>query len=134
MAAGFRTTLDVRLVDHNAHSGRGEWMLLADLVFEDADGRVWTVPAGFRTDFASVPRVPIAFLLAGCTAHAPAALHDWACSTKPCPRSYADELFRQAMESVGMPPERVRIMYNAVRAYTERNDPPGPEGHGFELI
>lgn len=116
----FLSDLDVRLVDPLAHSGRGEWMLLAPLIFKDNSDVIWTVPTGFFTDFASVPRVPVAFWLTGCTAHAPAVLHDWAIRAEVCPREYADTLFLQAMESVDMPPTRVRRMYNAVRAYTEQ--------------
>ena len=114
----FLTDLDVRLIDPLAHSGRGEWMLLAPLIFKDDFDATWTVPAGFHSDGASVPRVPIAFWLDGCTAHAPAVLHDWAIRTQACSRGYADELFKQAMESLGMPPSRIRRMYNAVRAHT----------------
>jgi hypothetical protein len=70
------------------------------------------------TDFASVPRVPIAFLLAGDTAHRPAVLHDWLIKKMPIPRTRADELFYEAMRSVGMPAWRAGMMYRAVAAQT----------------
>lgn len=115
----FTTPLRAELIDHLAASGRGIWRLIDPLVFEDEYGMSWTVPAGFESDFASVPRAPIAFWLDGGTAHAPAALHDWAIRSASTSRVYADDLFRQAMESLNIPPGRVRRMYNAVRAHTE---------------
>lgn len=115
---GFITRLRVELIDPLAHDGQGEWALLNDLVYRGKDGALWTVPTGFRTDFASVPRLPFAYAWAGNTAHAPSALHDWACRTGACPRPRADELFAEAMESIGMPPWRIGLMYRAVSGYT----------------
>lgn len=115
---GFITRLRVELVDPLANAGQGEWELLSDLVYRSRDGRLWTVPTGFRTDFASVPRLPFAYAWAGNTAHGPAALHDWACRTMACPRPRADDLFAEAMESIGMPKWRIGLMYRAVSAYT----------------
>ena len=43
----------------------GHWRLIAPLVYQsDVAGMIFTVPTGFITDLASVPRVPIAYLLA----------------------------------------------------------------------
>jgi len=115
----FRTPLKVELIDPLAHDGQGEWALLAPLEYVTNAGVLYVVMPNFRTDFASVPRVPIAYLLTGNTAHAPAALHDWLIREHVVPREEADAIFREAMESIGMPPSRIRRMYNAVRAHTE---------------
>src|SRR6185436_10791157 len=40
-------------------------------------GDLLTIPVGFETDLASVPRVPIAWLLAGGVANGPAVVHDY---------------------------------------------------------
>jgi hypothetical protein len=114
----FLTPLRVELVDPLAHDGQGEWALLAPLMYEDKHGDMWTVPVGFATDFASVPRAPFAYWLYGNRAHAPAVLHDWACRTEVCPRERADELFLEAMESIGMKPSHVGAMYRAVAGHT----------------
>lgn len=114
----FRTSLQVELIDPLAHKGQGLWRLLQPLVFEDTYGGVWTVPADFESDFASVPRIPFIFAWAGNTAHGPAVLHDWAIRTEACAREYADDLFRQAMESINMPHWRIALMYQAVAAET----------------
>lgn len=51
------------------------------------------VPRGFRTDFASVPRLPVAYLLAGGKANAAAVVHDWMYSTRIWPRKMAYDVF-----------------------------------------
>lgn len=114
----FLTRLNVMLVDDRANDGRGSWILTTPLVYECADGIQYIIPSGFLTDFASVPRVPIAFLLAGDTAHRPAVLHDWLIKKMPVPRTRADDLFYEAMRSVGMPEWRAGMMYRAVAAQT----------------
>jgi len=68
----YLTPLDVRLY------GPGRWILLAPFSFEsDVLGRVLTVPKDFVTDFASVPRLPVAYLVAGNRFPGPATLHDY---------------------------------------------------------
>lgn len=115
----FTSFLDARLIDDTANEGQGEWSLLAPLGFISKEGNEYVVPAGFTTDYASVPRRPIAYLLTGCTAHRPSILHDWLIRTEQCPREEADLLFLEAMESINMPEWRINLMYNAVRAETE---------------
>ena len=118
MAFGFHNRLRAELIDHLANDGQGEWELLSPLIFEDRDGNVWTVPAGFTTDYSSVPRAPIVYLRYGNRAHAPAAVHDWAIRTKACSREQADELFLEAMESIKMAGKHAGPMYRAVAAET----------------
>jgi hypothetical protein len=69
------------------------------------------VPAGFVTDFASVPRVPVAFWLFGDTAHAAAVVHDWLYSTEIFPKDTADSVFYEAMRASGIGFWRARFMY-----------------------
>ena len=116
----FKDRIELRLFDPLAHDGQGTWSLLSPLVFVGKDGTEYVVPRGYLTDLASVPRVPIAFLLTGNTAHEPNALHDYLITSGIVSRERADELFREAMEDIGMPPSRIRRMYNAVRARTEQ--------------
>lgn len=51
----FEGALDVRLINCDDNAGRGTWELLAPLTYHSAAGQAYTVPAGFRTDFMSVP-------------------------------------------------------------------------------
>ena len=120
MAAGFRTPLQVELVDHLANDGQGTWRLLQPLIYEDKHNAVWTVPSGATTDFASTPRVPFAYLLYGNRAHAAATLHDYLLVSQVCSREYADELFLEAMESVGIKPSIAGAMYRAVAGRTRQ--------------
>jgi hypothetical protein len=60
--------------------------------------QVITVPKGFHTDFASVPRFPGAYLLAGGKAKWEAVVHDYLCvHPEICSRQKADEVFHEAM-------------------------------------
>lgn len=114
----FLSELKVEDVNDKSNEGRGLWRLTAPLVYYTPEfDRTLVVPEGFETDFASVPRVPIAFLLCGDTAHPAAALHDWL-YTAPHPvrfRQWADEILREAALSEGVPAWRAAMLYYGVR-------------------
>lgn len=60
------------------------------------------VPAGFYSDGASVPRVPIAYMLFGDRAHHEAVLHDYLYRRDSIPEvdfSTANDVFREAMKA-----------------------------------
>ena len=96
------TELDVRRLGPGPQ-GRSTWRLLAPLVYEsDLVGTI-SVPFGFVTDFASVPRLPLAFMVAGDHAHQAAVIHDWLYTThavdgKPITRAQADAVFQEAIK------------------------------------
>jgi hypothetical protein len=76
----------------------------------------FTVPAGFVTDFASVPRI-FFWLLPSYGAYTKAAiLHDFLIDTKAVSRADADGLFRRAMRELGVPFIRRWMMWAGVRA------------------
>lgn len=115
---GFLTVLSVSLVDDAQADGRGMWRLEHPLVFQSAVlGRAITVPECFETDFASVPRVPVAYWLAGDTAHPAAVVHDYLYSTGEVSRATADRVLLEAMAAEGVPAWRRYPMYWAVRAF-----------------
>ena len=91
--------------------------LLAPLVYDSPTAGRITVPAGFETDFASVPRIPFAYWLAGNTAHGPAIVHDWLYRTHQVSRRQADAVFYEAMGAWGMMGWRRGLMWGAVRAF-----------------
>lgn len=132
----FLTPLDVQLVDDTKADGRGWWALKADLVYlSDVARRRITVPKGYETDFASVPRVPIAYWLTGDTAHMAAVVHDWLYTTGLVPRDMADEVLLEAMAVEGVPAWRRYAMYWAVRAFggghfAEEKSPPSHKALG----
>lgn len=114
----FLSPLRVELVDPLDNRGSGRWKLIGPISYQTSFGRTFTVPAGFETDFASVPRLPFAYWLTGNTAHGPAVVHDYLCRTGLVPRELADEVFKEAMHTIGMPRWRVVAMYQAVATYT----------------
>lgn len=113
----FITDLDARELTHDASADkRGTRKLLQPLVYRsDLLGRCVTVPAGFITDFASVPRIPVAYLLAGGCANAAAVLHDWMYTTHEVDRATADAVFREAIIAGGEPTWRAWLMWAGVR-------------------
>lgn len=76
-----------------------------------------TVPVGFYTDFASVPRfMPIVYACLGDTAHEPAVIHDWLYFSAITIRAIADAVLLEAMKAWGMPAWRYYPIWWGVRA------------------
>jgi hypothetical protein len=115
--SAFLSELEVELVSDATNSGRGTWRLTAPLVYQsDVAGKTFVVPAGFCTDFASVPRAPIAFLLTADSAHEASALHDFLYTPPhPVPRATADAVLKEASEASGVPTWRAWLMWAGVR-------------------
>jgi hypothetical protein len=117
----FVTPLRVEEIDDKSADGRGSWQLLDPLVYQSdvlaAAGLAWTitVPADFITDFASVPRLPVAFLLCGDVGHKAAVVHDFLYTAQVCDRQKADAVLAEAMEVCGVPGWRRGLMWAGVR-------------------
>ncbi len=117
----FTTELDARLKDDDKI-----WILDASLGYLSALFGDLEVKKGFETDFASVPRVPIAFWLYGNRAHREGVLHDWAFrkdainpkTGKPFTFMEANRLFLEAMAARGKPFYVRYPMYSAVCAFS----------------
>ena len=110
----FLTRLDVELVDDSD----GTWVLRSPLAYESSvANRVICAPEGFTTDFASVPRIPVAYWLTVDVAHAAAVIHDYLYSTGSVSRAMADDVLLEAMWVTGVPAWRRYAMYWAVRAF-----------------
>lgn len=115
----FLSRLDVELVSGTANAGRGAWRLTKPLRYVSPKYGNFTVPAGFVTDFASIPRLPGVFLIFGDTAHEAAALHDYLYATGKVPRDVADKIFLEAMRDTGVAWWRRILMYLGVRLFGE---------------
>ena len=109
MRAKFLSALDVEL------SG-SKWKLLSPFRYYSRilDLEI-EVPAGTKTDFASVPRVPIAYMATGNTSHRAAVIHDFLYNGGICNRRKADAVFFEAMKIEGQPIWRRWTMWSAVR-------------------
>lgn len=86
--------------------GRKQWQLTDWLIYESATIGLILVPPGYITDFASVPRLPIIYLLFGGQSDEEATLHDYLYSVphstgtgQVVDRSLADKLLRGARYS-----------------------------------
>jgi hypothetical protein len=114
----FKSKLEVEMVDANAAQGRGTWSLTAPLVYESdiVGAGTITVPVGYVTDFASVPRWPsLFFSIFGDIASEAATLHDYLYSTAPFSRYKCDCLLREAALSTGTPHWKAMGLFLGVR-------------------
>lgn len=104
--SGFHAPL--RLVQTDWQKGRAVWTTLAPLPYQsDVLGETIVVPEEFITDLASVPRLPIAWLVAGGRGSRSAVVHDFAYqfghwprqNEEPSPtnRRLADAVFRDSL-------------------------------------
>lgn len=94
----------------------GWWVLMAALVYESDDAqRTITVPAGFRTDLASVPRMPVIYWLVGNTSSAAAVVHDYLYTSGLVSRALADAVLREASMVTGVARWRRWLMWAGVR-------------------
>lgn len=114
------------------------WRLARDLVFASGFVGAITVPRGFVTDFASVPRMPLLFAVFGDRGHAAAVVHDWLYQTHqvgsprttPVTRDESDHVFHEALIEEGVAPWRARAMYLAVKFCGKAHWDSGPERKG----
>ncbi len=108
VVTGFATPL---LVEINPSRTDGRLAVLtAPLVFGDH-----TVPAGYVTDFGSIPWF-LRWLISPFGPHAPATvLHDYKYALQDVSRQTADRLFLEAMTHTATPPWMRTAMYWAVR-------------------
>ena len=116
MAVRFITHLIVCPVGRK--DGRRIWQLMEPFVV-DIDGTVITVPVGFQTDYASVPRLPVTYALFGDAAHDAATIHDYGYrkgAVPDVPKAEVDLWFKKIMDCLGEPPWAWRrwLMYKAV--------------------
>lgn len=110
--SAFIGKLEVELADEETN----EWALIREFAYQsDLAKRTFFVPVGFRTNFASVPRLPIAFWLFGDTSRQAAVIHDYLYATKPVDRAKADAILREASAVSGVSAWRRWGMWVGVR-------------------
>lgn len=123
----FTDPLEVEFIDGTT------WKVTREICYTTSDGEKICVPAGFLTDFASVPR---AFWVTMSPAEGPwgkpSVIHDWlyfnkgkilhADGVNGCPATYrvfsreeCDRVFLEAMQACGVGSYRSHIMWLGVR-------------------
>ena len=112
----FKTALKTEIIRGRVVDGRQWWRLIAPLEYESSEtGKTYIVPAGYETDFASVPRLPFAYWLTGDTAHEAAVVHDFVLDDPMQSEDTADHLFLEAMAECDVPWWRRKAMFLSVR-------------------
>ena len=99
-----------------------EWVLTESCIYQSD---LWkpkiTVPTGFVTDLASIPRIFRLLFPKNGHHRAAAIIHDYLCRLKlDFSRVLADKIFLEAMKLQGVPKLRRWLMYSAVRLNTSR--------------
>ena len=114
-AAGFLTPLVAKKIgdDNNPL-----WELAQPLIFKSMIlGGVITVPSGFKTDFASVPRIPFVYDAVGNVAREASVVHDYLYTTHAVSRETADAVLKEASAATGVAWWRRWTMWAGVRVF-----------------
>ncbi len=105
--------LIVKLV---ADDEAGLWELQQPFSYQsDVAGRTFTLPAGFRTDFCSVPRVVGVYDMLGDRARKSGAHHDGLYVSHEVPREMADQVLREMLLLDGVGHFEAEEFFLAVR-------------------
>ena len=93
------------------------WYLREELLWLGLEDRQIRVPAGFVTDFASVPR-PVWWLFPPWAQYGNAAVvHDWLYWTQPFQREVADQAIAEGMHDMGVGRVAGWLIYRALRLF-----------------
>ena len=111
----FLSTLEVTPVA-DTDGGRSMWKLLHPLAYASKYlEEPVVVPEGFVTDFASVPRVPLLYLMMNDVGQPAAVIHDFLYGEGKIERKIADKVLDEALAAVGVSWWKRQAMYMAVR-------------------
>jgi hypothetical protein len=104
----------MKIAESRSLFGRATWGLLSPLVFQSKIVGEIEVPAGFQTDFASVPRLPFLYAIFGDSTHGSAVIHDWLVEQQ-FDLVIAARVFREAALYEQTPQWKSAMMYRALR-------------------
>lgn len=126
----FVTTLKTEQV------GRRSFILLDDLILADEDQLIITVPAGHKTDFASIKVLHNAFLfvlfaLVSGYGNYAATVHDWLYEQGAISRKDADAVLYRALRAEGIARWRAWIFWAGVRIGAAKQYTSTPTSSGF---
>jgi len=96
--------------------------LVEPLVYISGTGERFEIPAGFKTDYASIPKIFRNIYEPSGPARFPAILHDYLYQKLGAGPHYknrkqSDDLFLEAMQLVGVDLLQRRLIYQAVRTF-----------------
>jgi hypothetical protein len=97
--------------------GKDVWRLDAPLLYQSELVGLISVPEGFETDFASIPRFFHRLLPKNGDYDAAAVVHDWLYATGDFSKDTADRVFLEAMKCLGVSAWKRTSMYQAVNLF-----------------
>ena len=110
-----------KLRDERVSLGTKDRLLLAPLVYySELLADLVIAPAGFVTDYASVPRAPFTYWLFGGIGDEAAVVHDFLYETGTVPREVADNVYLEALGAMAIPKWQRGPMWAAVRVFGSR--------------
>lgn len=92
-----------------------EWRLTHPLTYRQGTERHIGIPAGFRTDFASIPQWFLSFFPRDCATARAAVLHDYLYREEGWDRRVSDAIFRRALLDDGVGRWTAFFMWLGVR-------------------
>lgn len=110
----FLSPLTVEQVTPGDGASLATWRLLAPFAFDSSAVGVIEVPAGFVTNFCSVPRAPLTAWLFGDMGDRAGTLHDWLYTSR-LDRSTCDAVLYEALLADSVPRWRAWCMWQGVR-------------------
>jgi hypothetical protein len=102
--------------------GAYKWEVYTNFTYITGSGARLSVPAGFITDLASIPRFLqwLPHLHPNGRCRRSAVLHDWLYARKFQTRDGADLIFREALQAEGLSKRTATVYYWAVRLFGGR--------------
>ncbi len=101
--------------------GSGRWIVEEPLVYISDAGSLYTVPQGFITDLASIPRFLWSIWPPFGRYASAATLHDYFCESDWISRKDGDKVFLEAMKYSNVPVWKRYIIYWGVRLFAITN-------------
>jgi hypothetical protein len=100
-------------------TGAYKWRVYLPFAYIRHTGTRFTVPEGFETDLASIPRMLqwLPHLHPNGRCRRSAVLHDWLYQEKYSTRQGADLIFREALQAEGLSERTATVYYWAVRLF-----------------
>ena len=114
--SGFKTACIVQVSDES-----GAFVLVSDLIYHsDMLGRDIVIPAGFITDFASIPWILHSIVQVNGKHRRAAVVHDYLCfhrDSEGITQREADYVFQEAMAVLDVRLTQRTVMFGMVRVY-----------------
>ena len=108
----------VELYYDNSIPGVGPWWVQEEIKYYSkvADMEI-VVPAGFPTDLATVPKIPVIYEVFRDEAVKASIIHDYLYLSKIVSRKMADDIFREAGFASNVTTWKMQMMWAAVRVF-----------------